>query len=216
MSDRCQISLHRSVAIVTEQSISIKQGKSGLIFPIVELCMFIVSVTLLVIFIDTWSLGILVFLLVFSSVIGPLSLIGLINNIAGTSFVLEKSKYSARWQQGLLGLGIGTYELVPFDRIDHFFIRNDFDDFLAGGSKQDIVEFEILMVKDNDKELSVARIIEPREFVDTASNRINKLAMLLGEMASVEVRANKNSSSGKDSYELTVSKRRKRYRQIQR
>ena len=72
------------------------------------------------------------------------------------------------------------------------------------------------MVKDNDKELSVARIIEPREFVDTASNRINKLAMLLGEMASVEVRASKNSSSGKDSYELTVSKRRKRYRQIQR
>jgi len=216
MEGRYQISLHRSVAIITDQSISIKQGKSGLIFPIVELCMFIMSVLLLVIFIDTWSLGILVCLLIFSSVIGPLSLIGLINNVVGTSFLLEKSKYSVRWQQGLLGLGIGTYELVPFDRIDHFFVRSDFDDLLAGGSKQDLVEFEILMVKDNDKKLSVARIVEPREFVDNAKDRINELAMRLSEMTSVEVKTKKINSYKNDSYESVESKRRKRYRQIQR
>lgn len=216
MEGRYQISLHRSVAIITDQSISIKQGKSGLIFPIVELCAFIMSVLLLVIFIDTWSLGILACLLIFSSVIGPLALIGLINNVAGTSFLLEKSKYSARWQQGLLGLGIGTYELVPFDRIDHFFVRSDIDDLLAGGSRQDLVEFEILMVKDNDKKLSVARIIEPREFVDNAKERINELAMRLSEMTSVEVKTKKSSPYKNDSYESVESKKRKRYRQIQR
>ncbi|MBG93142.1 MAG: hypothetical protein CL792_04090 [Chloroflexi bacterium] len=214
MSDRCQISLHRSVAIITDQSISIKHGKSGLVFPIIELFMFVVAVALLVIFINAWPLNALVFLLIFSSIVGPLSLIGLINNIVGTSFVLEKSKYSARWQQGLLGLGIGTYELVSFDRIDHFFIRNDFDDFLAGGSKQDLVEFEILMVKDNDKKLSVARVIEPREFVDNARNRINKLGLLLGEMASVEVKVKKNSSDESNNCESVTSRSRKRYRQI--
>ena len=95
MSDRCQISLHRSVAIITDQSISIKHGKSGLVFPIIELFMFVVAVALLVIFINAWPLNALVFLLIFSSIVGPLSLIGLINNIVGTSFVLEKSKYSA-------------------------------------------------------------------------------------------------------------------------
>ena len=174
------------------------------------------SVLLLVIFIDTWSLGILACLLIFSSVIGPLALIGLINNVAGTSFLLEKSKYSARWQQGLLGLGIGTYELVPFDRIDHFFVRSDIDDLLAGGSRQDLVEFEILMVKDNDKKLSVARIIEPREFVDNAKERINELAMRLSEMTSVEVKTKKSSPYKNDSYESVESKKRKRYRQIQR
>ena len=216
MEGRYQISLHRSVAIITDQSISIKQGKSGLIFPIVELCAFIMSVLLLVIFIDTWSLGILACLLIFSSVIGPLALIGLINNVAGTSFLLEKSKYSARWQQGLLGLGIGTYELVPFDRIDHFCVRSDIDDLLAGGSRQDLVEFEILMVKDNDKKLSVARIIEPREFVDNAKERINELAMRLSEMTSVEVKTKKSSPYKNDSYESVESKKRKRYRQIQR
>ena len=215
MGGRCQISLHRSVAIITDQSIAIKQGKSGLIFPVVELCMFVMSVMCLVVFIDTWSLSILACLLIFSSIVGPLSLIGLINNVAGTSFLLEKSKNSARWQQGFLGLGIGTYELVPFDRISHFFIRSDFNDLLAGGSKQDLVEFEILMVKDNEKRLSVARIIEPREFVDTASDRINKLAELLGEMASVEVKAKKHSSYKDDSYDSIEAKRRKRYRQIQ-
>ena len=214
MSDRCQISLHRSVAIITDQSISIKHGKSGLVFPSIELFMFVVAVALLVIFINAWPLNALVFLLIFSSIVGPLSLIGLINNIVGTSFVLEKSKYSARWQQGLLGLGIGTYELVSFDRIDHFFIRNDFDDFLAGGSKQDLVEFEILMVKDNDKKLSVARVIEPREFVDNARNRINKLGLLLGEMASVEVKVKKNSSDESNNCESVTSRSRKRYRQI--
>tara|TARA_B100000700_G_scaffold305256_1_gene378923 strand:- start:21548 stop:22078 length:531 start_codon:yes stop_codon:yes gene_type:complete len=176
--------------------------------------MFVVAVALLVIFINAWPLNALVFLLIFSSIVGPLSLIGLINNIVGTSFVLEKSKYSARWQQGLLGLGIGTYELVSFDRIDHFFIRNDFDDFLAGGSKQDLVEFEILMVKDNDKKLSVARVIEPREFVDNARNRINKLGLLLGEMASVEVKVKKNSSDESNNCESVTSRSRKRYRQI--
>ena len=43
---------------------------------------------------------------------------GLVYSVIGAAVVVEKAKESVRFQQGVLGLGIGTMELVPFWKID--------------------------------------------------------------------------------------------------
>ena len=52
----------------------------------------------------------------------------------GRSVLLERQKQSVRWQQGLLGLGIGTDELVPFWRIDHIAVEGDYEAELGAAS----------------------------------------------------------------------------------
>jgi len=182
------IPLHRAIARLTPDSIAVKQARAGLIGPFIELLVTLASVWAIVNYINSLPLWLLFVLLMLTIVLGPLSVIGLVNNVAGTSFMMERAKESARWQQGLLGLGIGTYELVPFWRIRHFVVITDYDDVLASGIAQDIVHWEIVLVKDNDKELAVGSVIVPRTLALEAGERANALVEALGEMSGASIR----------------------------
>ena len=45
----------------------------------------------------------------------------------GADVVIDGRKGSATWQQGYLGMGVGTRELVPFPKIDHLAITIEGD-----------------------------------------------------------------------------------------
>src|SRR5690606_26876250 len=94
----------------------------------------------------------------------------------------ERKKGTCRWQQGFLGLGLGTRELVPFPRIDHIEVRGDFEDELASGDLQDLVEWDVNLVKDNERVLSVASSTSARPLADEALERANALGAALAEM----------------------------------
>ena len=177
------IPLHRAVARITPDSIAVKQSRAGLIGPLVALTITAISVWLMTVFISAVPLALLVLLLVVTIVFGPLGIIGLVNNVAGTSFIMEREKQSARWQQGLLGLGIGTYELVPFWDIDHFEVITDYDDVLGSGIEQDVVHWEIILVKANTRELAVGSVVAARLLALEAGKRANELAVALGEVS---------------------------------
>ena len=181
------IPLHRATARITPDAIAIKQTRAGLIGPLISLGITVIVVWLLVTFIATLPLFVLFVLLILIILLGPLSVIGLVNNVAGTGFLMERAKQSARWQQGLLGLGIGTYELVPFWRIRRFAVITDYDYVLASGIEQDVVNWEVILVKDNDRELAVGSVVAARPLAREAGERANELATALGEMSGVPV-----------------------------
>lgn len=181
------IPLHRAIAHVTPESIAVKQSRAGLIGPLIEIAITLAIVWVMVTFINSLPLLLLFFLLLLLIVLGPLGVIGLVNNIAGTSFLMEREKYSARWQQGLLGMGIGTYELVPFNRIKRFEVITDYDDVLASGIEQDVVHWEVTLIKDNDRELNVGSVVAARLLALEAGERANDLATALGEMSGASV-----------------------------
>jgi ABC-type transport system involved in cytochrome bd biosynthesis fused ATPase/permease subunit len=181
------IPLHRATARITPDSIAIKQTRAGLIGPLIEIALTLVVVWVMVTFINSLPLIVLVLLLLLLIVLGPLGIIGLVNNLAGTSFLMEREKYSARWQQGLLGMGIGTYELVPFNRIQRFEVVTDYDDVLGSGIEQDVVHWEVVLVKDNDRELAVGSVVSARLLALEAGERANALAEALGEMSEASV-----------------------------
>ena len=182
-----QIPLHRAIARVTPDSIAVKQARTGLIGPLIALAITALAVWAMATFIATLPLFLLFLLLIVTIVVGPLAVIGFVNNVAGTAFLMEREKQSARWQQGLLGLGIGTYELVPFWRIQRFAVITDYDDVLASGIEQDVVHWEVILVKDNDRELAVGSVVGARLLALEAGERANDLAAALGEMSGADV-----------------------------
>jgi ABC-type transport system involved in cytochrome bd biosynthesis fused ATPase/permease subunit len=186
VGERRTIPLHRAMAVITSDSIAVRQTRAGLIGPLIELAITMLAVWAIIRFMSSWPLGVLFVLALVVTVLGPLALIGFVNNVVGTSFMMERAKESARWQQGLLGLGIGTFELVPFGRVQHFKVASDYDDELASGMEQDVVDWEVILVKDNEKELTVGRVLAARPLAHEAGERANALASALGEMSGSE------------------------------
>ncbi len=96
---------------------------------------------------------------------------------------MERPKGTCRWQQGFLGLGLGTQELVPFARIKRIEVSGDFEDELRGGDLQDVVHWEVRVVKDNDRVLAVGVAVAARPLANEALVRANDLGAALAEMA---------------------------------
>jgi ABC-type transport system involved in cytochrome bd biosynthesis fused ATPase/permease subunit len=216
-----RIPLHRAVAVITADSIAVRQTRAGLIGPLIELVLTVVAVWAIMRFINSWPLGVLFVLALIVTVLGPLALIGFVNNVVGSSFLMERAKESARWQQGLLGLGIGTFELVPFARVQRFEVTSDYDDELASGMDQDLVDWQVMLIKDNDKELTVGRVVAARFVAREAGERANALATALGEMSGAEavlavLPPPEDDDDQLDSDEVTydASAERQRYRRI--
>ncbi len=185
---RSRIALHRAVAVITADQIVIRQTRAGMVAPLVELALTGLAAAAIVRFINSWPLGLLFVLVLVATVLGPLALIGFVNNVVGSSFLMERAKRSARWQQGLLGLGIGTFELVPFERIGYFQVRSDLDIELASGMDQDVVDWEVTLVKDSGRELTVGRVLAARPLATEAGRRANALATALAQMSDAAAR----------------------------
>ena len=184
-----RIALQRTVAVISPAAIAVRPSRAGLVGPVVEFALAALAVWVLATFIQVLPLWVLAGLLIFLIIVGPTAVLGLVYQVAGSSFLIERAKGTARWQQGFLGLGLGTRELVPFARMRRVEVVGDFEDELADGDLQDIVRWEVRLVKDNDRVLEIAAVAGARSLADEALGRANALAAAIGAMAGVEVRA---------------------------
>ncbi len=178
-----RIALHRAVAVIKPDSIAVRPPRSAFMGPLFQAALAAGAVWLIVAFMNVLPLWLLGVLLVFAIIFGPTAVLGVVYNVAGTSFIVERHKQSARWQQGFLGLGIGTHELVPFWRIKRIEVVSDADDTLSGGDVQDVVRWEIRLVKDNDRVLEIASVLAARPLARRGAQRANRFAEALGAMA---------------------------------
>jgi hypothetical protein len=183
-----RIGLHRSYAVIKPDSITVKSSRSGLIGPAIQAVITVVAVWALITYMATWPMWLLVILLFFALISGPTAVLGLVYNLMGSSFVIERPKQTARWQQGFLGLGLGTHELVPFHRMKRIEVSGDFEDELGSGDLQDVVQWEVRLVKDNDRLLRIGLVAAARPLAEEALARANALARATAQMAGVEVR----------------------------
>lgn len=181
-----RISLQRSVAVVRDESIAVRPSPGQLLGPLIELGIAVLAALLIAMFIQTLPLVVLMLLLLVSMILGPVGVLGLVYSAIGSSFMMERKKETARWQQGFLGLGIGTVELVPFRRIKHIEVAADFETELNSGQLQDIVHFQVVLVKDNDRRLTIGMVAAARPLADRGAERANRLAGYVAAMAGVE------------------------------
>lgn len=182
MSGTERVPLHRSVAVIGPDSIAIRPGKQQLLVPLAQAAITAGAVWVLIAFMNSLSLWFLLVLLCVALLLGPAAVLGFVYSVYGTEFLVERAKGTVRWHQGFLGLGIGTFELVPFDRIERIVVESDIDDDLSSGQAQDLVELDVRIVKDNGRVLDVASVTSPRALLEDGLRRTNRLAAALAEM----------------------------------
>lgn len=181
-----RIPFQRAVAVVTESSIAIRPGWRQLAGPIAQAVVSGIAVWVVVAFMNSLPLWALMTLLGIALVLGPAAVLGFIYSVYGTEFLIERHKGTARWHQGFLGLGIGTFELVPFDRIERVIVESDAAEDLSSGQLQDLVQIDVRIAKDNGRVLDVASVTSPRAFLSDALARANRLAEAIGTMTGRE------------------------------
>jgi len=186
--ERQGIALRRSYATISRDQIAVKPARSALLGPAVQAGLTVLASLAIGLGMNSLPLWLLGVLLVFVMLAGPTAVMGLAYNVMGSSFLMERQKGTCRWQQGFLGLGLGTRELVPFPRIDHIAVGGDYEDALNSGDLQDLVRWTVRLVKDNGRVLDIASITTARPLADESLERANLLASALGEMCEKPVR----------------------------
>ncbi len=110
----------------------------------------------------TLPLWLLVSILLACMVIVPFSVMSLISSIVGADVVVDAKKGSATWQQGYLGMGIGTKELVPFAKIDHLEVTVEGAEADRWRDQEDdLRQFALVLVKQSGKRLTLSQVPVP-------------------------------------------------------
>lgn len=183
-----RLGLHRAVAVLKPDSIAVRPSRAGWFAPLMQALLAAAAVWLIATFMNELALWALAVLLLIAMISGPLAVLGLVYNVAGASFVVERDKRTARRQQGFLGLGLGTHDLVPFERIQRIEVDSDGDQRLSSGDRQDVIRWVVRLVKDNDREIEIGAVMAPRPMEREGAERANVLAAAIANMAGAEAR----------------------------
>lgn len=181
-----RIPLQRAVASVRDEVISVRPAPIELVGALIELALGGGAILLLVLLFDRLPLPAMVILLVLSLIFAPIGVLGLVYGAVGVAFVMDRKARTARWQQGFLGMGIGTTDFVPFTQVVGVEVSGDFDDTLPGGQRQDVVRWDVRLLRPTSESLSVGTVVVPRPMAAEGVERANRLASALAEMAGVE------------------------------
>ncbi len=173
--------LNRRVAFIEPDRVNVRPALAAALFPLFGLLLGIGAFVSIVLWLDSLPFVLILVLLVVAVVSIPLAGIGFVYTIAGANVVFERQKQSGIWQQGFLGMGVGTTELVPFWKIDQIRIEE-----LTGerqrGQMQDVAQLEIVVMKVSGKRLAVGDIVVPRSMVRQGLDDVRAVAEAIAEM----------------------------------
>ena len=159
---RREVLLHRSMAVIGPDKIEIRSARSTVLLPVTGLALAGGAIAWLALndgAAPLWALSLVVFVCLF---VVPASVMGLVSAIAGADAIVDGRKGSVTWQQGYLGMGIGTKELVPFEKIDYLEISVEGEEGDRWrGASDDVRQFALTIVKKSGKRLQLAQVPVP-------------------------------------------------------
>ena len=167
--------LNRRVAFIEPDRINVRPALAAALFPLVWLLLGIAAFLSILLWLESLPFWLTAILLIVAVVSIPLAGIGFVYTVAGTNVVFERQKQSGLWQQGFLGMGVGTSELVPFWKIDQIRIEEVTRE-RQRGQVQDLAQLEVLLVKQSGKRLRVGDIVVPRSMVREGLADVRDLA----------------------------------------
>ena len=173
--------LNRRVAFIEPGRVNVRPALAAALFPLFGLLLGIGAFASIILWLDTMPFWLAPLLLIVTVVTIPLAGIGFVYTIAGTDVVFEQEKQSGLWQQGFLGMGVGTTELVPFWKIKEIRIEEVTRE-RQRGQLQDLAQLEIIVVKESGKRLRVGDTIVARSMVREGLADVREVADALAAM----------------------------------
>jgi len=176
-----EIPLDRRICKIWPDHIDIRPSRGALLGPLIGLALGLSMLGAIALFHDTLPILALTVLLLPALVITPLSAMGAVYSLVGSHIIIERKKQSGRFQQGLIGLGLGTDELVPFWKIERIELADfDLGETYVRGSRTplEMVGWEVILVKVSGKRLSIGQVLVPDEdeLVEEGFNRAYDVA----------------------------------------
>jgi hypothetical protein len=175
------ILLNRSVATLTPDRIEIRPDKVLVIGPLIGV-LFGLGCAAGIWFgrndAPTWLLALL---LLGALVSLPFAGMSLVYTIAGANIVVDKAKQSMVFQQGVLGLGVGTQEVAPFWKMKELQIEDLNQE--TRGQTEEFAQWQLNLLKESGKVMPIASLTFPREQEDIAYQELRALAAAISEMA---------------------------------
>jgi len=177
MNDRMQrreIDLHRRVCVITPDVVDIRPAKSAAFVPLIGFFLGVGCFLAVLFLIDALPFALILLLMAGAILLVPFSGMGFVYSIYGANVVIDRRKRTAVWQQGLFGMGVGTQELVPFDKIERLEIEK------VGGAPrrgpgQDFVQFEIVLLKVSGRRLELGQLTVPPYLADDGLARARQV-----------------------------------------
>ena len=185
---RYEVLLHRSLALIGDDKIEIRSARSTVVLPALGVALGGGAGALIAIEAGDLAFGFLVGLLLFALLVFPISVMALVTAVMGADVVIDGRKGSATWQQGYLGMGVGTRELVPFPKIDHLAITVEGDTPDRWREEADALrQFALVLVKQSGKRLTLAQVPVPTRNQTDGMDRTLAVATAIANLTGAEV-----------------------------
>jgi hypothetical protein len=175
--------LDRRVAFLEPDRINVRPALAAALFPLFWLIIGLLSFVSIILWLDRIPFVLVLLLLVLAVVMIPLAGIGLVYAVGGANVVFDRTKQSGVWQQGFLGMGVGTTELVPFWKIDQIRIDETTRD-PQRGEPQDLAQFEIALIKVSGKRLKIGDVVVARSMIRQGLAEAREVADAIAQMTS--------------------------------
>jgi hypothetical protein len=186
--ERREIYLDRRVVTATPDRIDVHPARSIVFLPLLTLLAGLAAFPAIFLWGDSMSVEMRLLITLAAIVVVPLSGIGLVYSIAGAHIVVERGKQSVVLQQGYLGMGVGTQELVPFWKIDRINVT-ELTPHDYRGHHEDFAQYEVSILKLSGKELTVGLVTVARAEADEGRARAREVASLIAAMSGTKVHA---------------------------
>lgn len=193
-ADTRRIPLDRRICVIGEERIDIRPSRGAIVVPLAAVMVSIGCFVAVGLTINVLPLVALALLLIPSVVAFPLAAMGLLYSLAGAQVIIDRRKQSATFQQGLLGLGLGTREVVPFGKIDHVAVeeaRLGEEEIRGLAVPTELRGWDVVLVKTNDKRLPIGMVVAAaeEELAEEAVGRARQVAEAIGGLVARPVRA---------------------------
>ena len=186
---RYEVLLHRSVALIGADKVEIRSARSTVLLPGLGVALGGAAGALIAIEGGDLPFGLLVGLLLFALLAFPISVMALVTAIMGADVVIDGRKGAATWQQGYLGMGVGTRELVPFAKIDHLAITIEGDAPDRWREETDALrQFALTLVKQSGKRLTLTQVPVPAGDQTDGMDRTLAVANAIAGLTGAEVK----------------------------
>ena len=187
-----RIALDRRVCVVREGRIDVRPERGAILGPLLGLSVSVALFVAVALFANDLPVGALAAMLLPGLVLGPFSAMAFVHSILGAYVIIDAEKQSVTFQQGVLGLGLGTVELAPFWKIDRLEVQDlPLGDVTPKGPPPplDLRAWDIVLVKKSGKRLPVAQVISANttDLIDEGFNRALDAAEAIAEMVGSQV-----------------------------
>jgi hypothetical protein len=183
---RREIYLDRRVCLVTPGRIDVHPARSIIFLPIATLLLGLAAFPAIFFWGDSLSVPLRLLLTLGAIILVPVSGLGIVYSVAGAHLVVDATKQSAVLQQGYLGMGVGTQELVPFWKIDKVVVQ-ELTPHDYRGHHDDFAQYEVYILKLSGRQVSVGMVTTARAEAEAGRARAIEVANLIADMAGVAV-----------------------------